>query len=95
MIPFQPISDSLVVEVLPVEADTTGIINPYGRHAEAPSRATVLAMGPGFTGPNFVHPMPCKVGDIVWLQFNAGTEIRIAGKPYRVVPARDIFGVEG
>lgn len=89
------ISDFLLVRVLDDAPDPSGILSPYGRHASEPQRAEVLAAGPGYRSPNGdVAPMPCISGDIVLLQFNAGTEVRMNGETLRFVPARDLFGVE-
>jgi len=38
-------------------------------------------------------PMLAKVGDIVLLQFNAGTPVRVNGEVLRIVPDRDLFAV--
>lgn len=88
------ISDWLLVRPLGAPADVSGIINPFGRHAADPVLATVLAAGPGYTYPQGGrHQMPCEVDDVVMLQFNAGTEVRIKGESLRMVQARDLFGV--
>ena len=87
------ISDFLLVREL-VDAPTTErIVSPYGRHAEEPKLAVVLAAGPGLRRDTGLDPMPCDVGDTVMLQFNAGTVVRIDGEELRIVLARDIFGV--
>jgi len=46
-------------------------------------------------GDALVHraPMLAKVGDIVLLQFNAGTPVRVNGEVLRIVPDRDLFAV--
>lgn len=108
---FTPCIDYLLVRVLEEPADVRGVIAPYGRHADTPMRAEVLAAGPGEYDPQNTRsevvdakgtirvvparkPMPCQVGDVVVLQLNAGTEIRWQGETYRMVLARDLFGVE-
>lgn len=88
-------SDYLLVREFDAEADASGIINPYGRHASVPVRAEVLRAGQGYLLPSGERaPMLSRVGDIVWLQFNAGTEVRIGGETYRMVLDRDLFAVE-
>lgn len=88
------ISDFLLVRAVPDVADSRGILSPYGRHADTPVQATVMQAGPGYITPHgYHHSMPCVVGDIVMLQFNAGTPVRLDGEELRIVSARDIFGV--
>jgi len=88
-------SDFLLVHELTDTPDPSGIISPYGRHASTPVRARVLAAGLGYTLPTgAIAPMLARVGDIVWLQFNAGTDIRIGGETYKMVQDRDLFAVE-
>ncbi len=87
--------DYLLVEELEELHDPAIIQNPYGRHAQTPVRARVLIAGEGYrTVDGALQPMLARVNDIVWLQFGAGTEIRIAGQTYRVVLDRDLFAVE-
>ena len=85
----------LVKEVEDVPDETGAIVSPYGRHASVPMRARVILAGAGYLLPSGVlAPMLAQVNDIVWLQFNAGTEARIGGEAYRFVLDRDLFGVE-
>lgn len=89
-------SDFLLVRELEETSSPTRVVSPYGKHAQTPTRAEVLAMGPGYLLPNGERaPMLVKsVGEIVWLQFGAGTEVRINGEMLRMVPDRDLFCVE-
>lgn len=90
-------SDYLLVKVIEDDADASdvnGIISPYGRHAEIPLRARVLDAGDGYVLPcGELARMCAKIGDIVMLQFGAGTPVRIQGESYLMVLDRDIFGV--
>lgn len=89
-------SDFLLVRELPPAEEPSRVVTPYGKHAQTPQRAEVLAMGPGYLLQNGQRaPMLVKtVGEIVWLQFGAGTEVRINGEALRMVPDRDLFSVE-
>ena len=88
-------SDYLLVAEIEALADIRGIVSPYGRHATDPVRAVVLNAGPGYVLPDGSRaPMLASVGDTVWLQFNAGTEVRIDGETRRFVLDRDLFAVE-
>ena len=91
---LDPISDFLIVQVHDI-APEGKIILPNGAERDnVPRTATVLAAGPGLTlSSGHLAPMPCGVGDVVVLQLNAGTEVRMEGADLRIVPARDLFGV--
>lgn len=105
LVNLAPISDFLVVEMDPPPED--GVIYLPGGKARdnVPQTGIVRAQGPGrYVGCHGAgvardrlleirEPMPCQVGDRVVLQLNAGTEVRLDGREYRIVPARDIFGV--
>lgn len=90
-------SDFLLVKEIEETPDDDGpILSPYGRHAAVPMRARVILAGAGYVLPSgALAPMLATVNDTVWLQFNAGTEVRIGGDAYRFVLDRDLFAVEG
>lgn len=92
-----PLSDYLVVRPIEDVPDPNAIVSPYGgvrRYDSDPMRGTVIAAGPGYVSHSgTLVPNPVSVGDVVVLQFNAGTDIRIDGEVFRVVPARDLFGI--
>lgn len=91
---LQPLSDYLVVDPIEDPPDVTGVINPYGRAANEPQRGKVIAAGPGYVShTGQLVPNPCKAGDVVLLQLNAGTEVKIGKQLVRMVQARDLFGI--
>ena len=93
MVDIQPVSDFLIVQVLEDDPSPELIFRPFGT-ADTPKYAKVIAAGPGMMLANGQPaPMPCKVGDTVVLQINAGTEVKLGRETYRIVPARDLFGV--
>lgn len=93
--PLEPISDFLLVAMDPPPEDGVIILAGGAKRDKVPQTGIVVAQGPGLTLPTGqLAPMPCQPGDRVVLQLNAGTEIELERKEYRVVPARDLFGVK-
>ncbi|MBK8006775.1 MAG: co-chaperone GroES [Gemmatimonadetes bacterium] len=93
--PLKPISDFLLVAMDPPPEDGVIILAGGAKRDNVPQTGVVIAQGPGLTLPSGqVAAMPCQPGDRVVLQLNAGTEIKLEGREYRVVPARDLFGVK-
>ena len=89
---FEPVSDFLVVKMDPVEEHAV-LWTPQGGRDAFPLWGRVVRAGPGLPATAVGHtPMPA-LGDAVLLQINAGTEVSFDGASYRVVPARDLFGV--
>ena len=90
---IDPVSDYLIVKEVAAQHVNDVLITPFDE-PRGPKYATVVAAGPGCVLPSgALAPMPCKVGDTVMLQINAGTEVRLGRDTYRFVPARDLFGV--
>jgi chaperonin GroES len=88
-----PLEDRVVVKVMEQEEKTSsGIVLP-DTAKEKPSKATVLAVGPGRYDDNGkLLPMPVKVGDIVVFSKYGGTELKLDGEEYLVLRASDIIG---
>jgi len=89
-----PLEDRVVVKVMEQEEKTTsGIVLP-DTAKEKPSKATVLAIGPGKYDDNGkLLPMPVKVGDIIVFSKYGGTELKLDGEEYLVLRASDIIGI--
>lgn len=93
--PLEPISDFLLVAMDPPPEDGVIILAGGAKRDNVPQTGVVVAQGPGLTLPSGqLAPMPCQPGERVVLQLNAGTELKLDGKEYRMVPARDLFGVK-
>ena len=89
---LEPFSDFIVVRVHEEQASGQLII-PKTVEVRIPLVATVCAAGPGYVTPaGALVPMPVAVGDIVLLQFGAGTDIRLGDEVFKILPARDLFG---
>lgn len=89
-----PLEDRVVVKVLEQEEKTTsGIVLPDTAR-EKPTKATVIAAGPGKYDDNGkLIPMPVKEGDIVVFAKYAGTEVKLDGEEYLVLRASDLIGI--
>ena len=89
-----PLEDRVVVKVMEQEDKTiSGIVLP-DTAKEKPSKATVMAAGPGKYDDNGkLLPMPVKVGDIVVFAKYSGTEVKLDGEEYLVLRVGDLIGV--
>jgi chaperonin GroES len=90
-----PLEDRVVVKLLEQEETTkSGIVLP-DTAKEKPSKAKVIAAGPGkYSEKGDLLPMPVKEGDIVVFAKYAGTEIKLDGDDYLVLRAMtDVIGV--
>jgi chaperonin GroES len=88
-----PLEDRVVVKVLEQEDKTSsGIVLP-DTAKEKPSKATVIAAGPGKYDDGVLIPMPVKEGDIVVFAKYAGTEVKLDGEEYLVLRASDLIGI--
>jgi chaperonin GroES len=91
---LKPLEDRVVVKVLEQEEKTTsGIVLP-DTAKEKPSKASVIAVGPGkYDESGKLLPMPVKEGDIVVFPKYGGVEVKLDGEEYLVLRASDIIGI--
>ena len=89
-----PLEDRVVLKLMEQEEKTqSGIVLP-DTAKEKPSKATVVAAGPGKYDDNGnLVPMPVKVGDIVVFARYAGTEVKVEGEDYLVMRASDLLAI--
>jgi len=89
-----PLEDRVVLKLMEQEEKTqSGIVLP-DTAKEKPSKATVIAAGPGKYDDNGnLIPMPVKVGDIVVFAKYAGTEVKVDGEDYLVMRASDLLAI--
>ena len=89
-----PLEDRVVVQVIETEEKTSsGIVLP-DTAKEKPSKATVLAVGPGkYDDSGKLIPMPVKKGDVVVFAKYSGTELKLDGEEYLVMRASDLMGI--
>jgi chaperonin GroES len=89
-----PLEDRVVVQLLEQE-DTTksGIVLP-DTAKEKPSKAKVVAVGPGKYDDNGkLVPMPVSIGDVVVFAKYSGTELKLDGEEFLVLRATDLIGI--
>ena len=88
-----PLFDRVVLKQLVAEETTaSGIVLP-GQAKEKPSKAEVVAVGPGGVVDGKEIKMQVKVGDKVIYSKYAGTEVELDKEEYIVVKQNDILAV--
>jgi chaperonin GroES len=84
-----------LVLVKPIEESTTkgGIVLPDNGKAQ-PSRAVVVAVGPGrFNDQGFRDPVDLSVGETVIIGRYSGTEVEEDGEKFLLLQERDVLAV--
>ena len=89
-----PLEDRVVLKLVEKEDKTqSGIVLP-DTAKEKPSKANVLAVGPGKYDENGkLIPMPVKVGDVVVFAKYAGTEVKVDGEDLVLLREDDVLAV--
>src|SRR5688500_5472920 len=89
---LEPLEDRIIVRPLDEDVQKTagGIIIP-DTAKEKPQEGEVVAVGPGrFEDGNRI-PVDVSVGDRVIYSKYGGTEVKVEGKDYLVLTARDVL----
>jgi chaperonin GroES len=89
-----PLEDRVVVKLLEQEEKTvSGIVLP-DTAKEKPTKAKVVAVGPGkYDDHGKLLPMPVAEGDVVVFAKYAGTELKLDGDEFLVLRASDLIGI--
>ena len=94
-IQFKPLSDNVLIDYEDKKEEKTKggiILTDYAR--ERPQQGKVVAVGPGKKIKEGVrHSMTVKVGDKVKFEAFAGSEIKVEGKEYFLMPETKIQGI--
>jgi chaperonin GroES len=91
---IEPLADKIVVKRLEAEAKTAGGIVLPETAKEKPQEGRVIAVGTGHqTDDGKVIPLTVKKGDKVFFTSYAGTEVKIDGEDYIVMPEEDILAI--
>lgn len=91
---LRPLHDRVIVKRLEEEKKSPGGIVIPDSAAEKPTKAEVLAVGPGKrTDDGKVHAPDVKVGDHVLIGKYSGTEIKVDNDEVVVVREDDIMAV--
>ena len=91
---LRPLHDRVIVKRLEEERKTPGGIVLPDSATEKPTKAEVVAVGPGKrTDDGKVHPVDVKVGDHVLIGKYSGTEVKVDGQDLVVIREDDIMAV--
>ena len=91
---FRPLHDRIVVKRIEAEEKTAGGIIIPDTAKEKPSQGEVIAVGPGGRDEaGKLIPIDIQVGDRVLFGKWSGTEVKIDGAEYLIMPESDIMGV--
>ena len=90
---FTPLGNRIVVKQTIAEEKIGNILLPETLQYK-PLEGKVVAAGPGLRNEagNLI-PMDVKVGDYVLFARNTGTEIKVEGDKFVIVPETDVLGV--
>lgn len=94
---LRPLGDRVVVEAEDEleQRTASGLVIP-DTAKEKPMIGEVIAVGPGAVNDDGKRlPMDVKEGDKVLYSKYAGTEVKLEGKEYLVLSARDVLAVVG
>ena len=91
---IKPLEDRIVVRPLEAEQTTaSGLVIP-DTAKEKPQEGQVVAVGPGRVAENGNRvPVDVAEGDVVLYSKYGGTEVKVNGEEYLVLPARDVLAV--
>ena len=92
---FKPLHNYVLLERINEETTTAGGIIIPDNAREKPSRARVIAAGPGLYDGDELIPMTVKTDDIVlfakWA--SSANEIKLDGRDYVLIRETDILGI--
>ena len=94
MVALKPLRDKVVVERSEAEERTAGGIVLPDTAKDKPKQGLVVSVGTGRVLDNgTVQPLEVKKGDKVLFGSYAGTEVKIDGKEYLIIPESEILAV--
>ena len=91
---FKPLQDRILIRRLEAESKTaSGIIIPDSAQ-EKPHEGEVVALGTGRLLKDGTRaPSEVKVGDVVIFSQYSGTDVKIDGEMYIIMPESDLIGI--
>src|ERR1041385_1419187 len=91
---IRPLGDRILVEAVEEKAVNKGGIFIPDTAKEKPMESRVVALGSGKTDDNGKKvPFELKKGDRVLVNKYGGTEIKLAGKDYKILNSDDVLAV--
>ena len=91
---IKPLGDRILVSPTPKDEVTlSGIIIPDSAKQEAPSKGTVIAVGPGRYDDGKVVPMTVKAGDTILFSKYGFDEVKVDGQEYYILSESAVLAV--
>ena len=91
---LKPLFDNVVVEHVEQDDKTTGGVFLPDTAKEKPQEGIIRAVGPGrVTDKGTVVDMHVKVGNRVLYRKYSGSEVKIDGTEYLIIPEKDVLAV--
>ena len=91
---FRPLHNRVVIRRLEGEEKTKGGIIIPDTVKEKPQEGEVIAVGPGARDESGkLVPLDLKAGDIVLFGKWSGSEVKIEGTEYLIIPEKDILAI--
>jgi len=91
---IKPLNDRLIVKRKPKEEKTKGGIIIPSTSVEKSDECEVISVGEGYiTKTGKVVPLEPKVGDLVLISHNSGTDITIDNVEYLVITERELLAI--
>jgi chaperonin GroES len=89
---LKPLDDRLIIEPLASETTTAGGILLPDSAQEKPLQGRVVAAGPGSLNDDGDRvEMNLSKGDVIVYGKYAGTDVKVAGKDYKIMRERDVL----
>jgi chaperonin GroES len=89
-----PMGDRVLVKPMPKdEVSASGIIIPDSAKQEAPSKGTVVAVGPGRYDDGELVPMTVKAGDTILFSKYGFDEVKVDGQEYYILSESSVLAV--
>lgn len=91
---IRPLADNVLIERLEAETKTPGGIVLPDTAKEKPQKGKVMSVGDGKTlEDGNVRKVQVKKGDTVLFRSYAGTDLKMGGKEYLIMPESEILAV--
>lgn len=91
---IKPLGDRVLVAPTPKDEVTlSGIIIPDSAKQEAPSKGTVVAVGPGRYDDGKLVPMTVKAGDTILFSKYGFDEVKVDGQEYYILSESAVLAV--
>jgi len=91
---LKPLFDNVVVEHVEQDAKTSGGVFLPDTAKEKPQEGVIRAIGTGRVLDNGTAlPMSVKVGDRVLYRKYSGSEVKVDGTEYLIIPEKDVLAI--